>query len=143
MAAELLQIADALTAVLNNGSWSQSFTAARRLRPLYDLPDFESLTVTVVPAGRARTLAARALTQTDYTVHVAVQKQVTPETNADADPLLLLIEEFDDALLGQRLTGYTAASCIASANKPAYHPGHLDELNLLTTVLELTYRVIA
>ena len=59
--AGITEIADAVTAELNAGSFSQAFTAERHYRPVFDLPEMGTLHVTVVPQGMTIEAAAEVL----------------------------------------------------------------------------------
>ena len=134
-------IADSIVAELNAGSFSQSFTAERHYRPLFDLADMKTLRVSVVPRGQIVNPGSRTRNAFDYSVDVAVQKKLDAGDNAEFDPLLSLVEEVADHFRLKRLASFPEAIWIRTANEPIYATEHLDELRQFTSVLTLTYRV--
>lgn len=138
----IVDIAEAVVAELNGGTFSQSFTAQRLYRPQFDLAEMQDLHVTVVPRGIETSIASRSGVQCDVSVDVAVQKKLQTETSAEIDPLMALVEEIADFFRGRKLSECPRASWIATANEPVYSPGHLEELRQFTSVLTVTFRVV-
>lgn len=139
----IVKIADAVVGELNHAEWRESFAAERGYRPVYDLKDAEDIRVSVIPRSVAEAPMSRARTQGDYTVDVAVQKKVEGDTETDG--LMKLVEEIVRHFRFRRLhlLGGAEAVWIATANSPIYAPEHLAELGQFTSVLTLTFRVIA
>ena len=143
----MIQIADAVVAVLNGASLSQPVTAARHYLPEFDLTEMDQLHVSVVPAELDEEIADRTRDRTDYKIHVAVQKRVSkqepPGLDTTAlDGLMRLVEEIDDLFRHKPLAGYENAHWIKSENKPIYDPKHLKEHHQFTSLLAFTYRVV-
>ena len=141
----IIDIADAVAATLNapgEPGFSQSFTAARKALPAFELADLAGLHVTVVPKGVEITGASRSLSQHDYQIDVGVQKKVGSELEADVAALCGLVEEIAVFLRRRALTGAPGAAWVRSANEPVYSPEHLAEKRLFTSVLTVTYRVM-
>ena len=138
----LIDIADAVVAALNGGSFSQGFTAKRHYRPRFDLSEMQSLHVSVVPKGVTSEIQSRSQAAGDYQVDVGIQKKIGQE--ADLDPLMTLVEEIADHLRFARLAlpGGEQAVWLRTESDPVYAPEHLDELRQFTSVLTLTFRVV-
>jgi len=131
-------IADAVVAELNTGSFSQAFTARRMYLPAFDLKDMKTLHVTAVPRAIDSQAASRSLIQQDVQVDVAVQQKV--DSDAQIDVLMVLVEEIGDRFRNRMLAGLNAV-WIKMENNPIYSPEHLDQLQQFTSVLTLTFRV--
>ncbi|MCP4594507.1 MAG: hypothetical protein GY842_27565 [bacterium] len=137
----LISVADAVVASLNDGSFSQSFTAERKYVPVFELPDMETLRVTVVPKSVSISAAARDSDFFDSAVDVGVQKKVNPDELTEIDALMNLVEEIIDHLRGKRLDALPEAAWRAIAHEPVFAPEHLDQVRQFTSVLTVTYRV--
>lgn len=140
--AVITDLADAIVAELGAASFSQPVSAVRHYLPQFELPEMKMLHVTVVPKGVTLGTSDRARGQGDYSVDVAVQKKLTNDTNADADPLLTLVEEIADHFRARRLASYPNAVWLKTEQTVLYAPEHIDDLRQFTSVLTLTYRVV-
>ncbi len=141
MSSEVIDIADAVVAELNDGSFSQAFTALRKYRPEFELKELAELQVTVVPRSLERSIAGRGCRQIDYDIDIAVQKRISDD--ADCDALMGLVQEIIDYLDDHSLTAYPAARWVKIVNDPIYAPEHLQDKRSFTSILTLTYRVLA
>jgi len=135
----VIDIADAVAAELDGGSFSEEFTPERRVLPDFDLAEMAGLKVTVVPKGVEIAGASRSLSQHDVQIDVGVQKKVGSDLDAEVAALCGLVEEIAAFLKGRRLT---AAAWVRTANEPVYSPDHLAEKRLFTSVLTVTYRAM-
>lgn len=140
MPANIVAIADAVTAELNGNSFSQPFTAQRLYLPVFDLQSMSELKVTVVPKGITTSSLDRSRDNFDYQIDVAVQKK-TPNEIEVIDSLMLLVEEIGDHFRSNPLASYPGARCTSVENTPVYAPDHLLELRQFTSVLTLTFRL--
>jgi hypothetical protein len=138
--ATIIQIADAVVAQLNAATFSQPLTAARLYAPSFELPDMETLHVTVVPRGIASTSLDRKRDSFSYDIDLAVQKK-TDMAQASLDALMALVEEIADHFRAEPLGSFPAARCVDVKNVPVYSQEHLDELRQFTSVLTLTFRM--
>lgn len=139
----ITDVADAVVSELNETEFSQPFTAQRHYLPRFELQDLKTLHVSVVPSGLTVETAGRSQAQRDVAIDVAVQKKLAHEQNADLDPLLALTEEIAEHFRGKRLAGYPDAIWVKTEHKPIYAAEHLDQLRQFTSVMTLTFRVIA
>ena len=140
--AVITEIADAVVAELNGATFSQPVSAVRQYLPKFDLPEMQTLHVTVVPKAVVLATSDRARGQGDYSIDVAVQKKFETEDNAELDALTSLTEEIADHLRRKRLTAYPDAAWLKTEQSVLYAPEHMDELRQFTSVLTLTYRVL-
>lgn len=147
MASIAATLADALATDLSAAGFSLPFEAARAWRKRVDRPDLKDLLVLVGPGGFVYRMESRAARREDYGTEVAVQKAVTPGQDAEIDVLAALLEEIGRWALGRRLPSYPAAIGTAAALAPASELGlvlqHLDDENVFTGALVLTWTVIA
>ncbi|MGI4815800.1 MAG: hypothetical protein ACRYGG_21030 [Janthinobacterium lividum] len=104
MTAVLVDIAEAVTDLLNGMTLSQEFSAVRCYVPNHKVTD-PSLKLYVVPADQSVDLEAgtRRVSQDTYTVFVGVYKQVARDVKgqvvvADVDRLFGFVQELIDAV---------------------------------------------
>lgn len=140
--AVITDIADAVVAQLNAGTFSQSFTAERAFLPVFELSDLKNVRVTVVPKGVAIIPGGRSHNQHDYAVDAAVQKKLDAADNAEIDPLVTLVDEIADFFRLKRLESYPGAVWLKTENEPVYSQEHLDQLRQFTGLLTFTFRVM-
>jgi hypothetical protein len=140
MPANIVAIADAITAELNGNSFSQPFTAQRLYLPIYDLKTMSDLKVSVVPKGLSTSSLDRTRDNFDYQIDVGIQKKTKNEI-ATIDALILLVEEISDYFRANRLASYPGARFISVENSQIYAPDHLETMMQFTSVVTLTYRL--
>jgi hypothetical protein len=140
--AVITDIADALVAELNTATLSQPVTAERHYLPRFDLPEMQTLHVTVVPKGVVLASGDRSRGQGDYSIDVAVQRKFTTGDNAELDALTNLTEEITNHFRGRRLASYPDAAWLKTEQTVLYAQEHLAELRQFTSVLTFTYRVL-
>lgn len=135
----ILDIADAVVASLNAGTFAQPVQAERRYQPTFELPDLAELKVSVVPKAVTITNATRTDGYFDCAVDVGVQKKIADD--AEIDAMVNLVEELADHLRQKRLDDAPEAGFVSIANEPVFAPEHLDTQRVFTSVLTVTYRV--
>ncbi|KKL10357.1 hypothetical protein LCGC14_2556660 [marine sediment metagenome] len=148
-----IDVADAVAAALNaapDGTFNETVAAVRAYVARFEPSDLTALKVTVVPKSLEVERADRAQTRNEYAIDIAIQKKLSelPDDadcivdNDEVDALMLLVQQIAEhiASLG-RLTTYTAAKWIGTANSPIYSQEHLIEKRTFTSVLTLTFRV--
>ena len=140
--ARFVKIAAAVASELNGTSFAMPFTAMRAYRPVFSLPELETLRVTVMPREYKGTPQTRGKDQYDYQIDVAVQKKIDLDTVKEGDALMALVEEIQTHFRGGRLAAYEGAAWVKAANDPAYVPEHIDQRKVFTSVATLTYRVL-
>jgi hypothetical protein len=138
----IIDIAGAMVAELNGGTFSKPFQAVRYYKPTFDLKDMKELHVSVVPKGTELSIANRSLAQADIQIDIGVQQKLTSNEPTEIDALMQLVEEIADFLRTHPLTTCPSASWVGAENKPIYSPEHLEQLRQFTSVLTLTYRVL-
>lgn len=140
--AVITDIADAVAAEINAGSFSQPVSATREYLPAFELADMQTLRVTVVPKSVTTLPGGRAHNQYDYAIDVAVQKKLDAADNTEIDELMTLVDELADHLRFKRLTDYPNAAWLKTENQPVYAQEHLQELRQFTSILTFTFRVM-
>ena len=141
----LVDIAKAVVAELNDPGqpdFGQAFEAKRYYQPVFDLGEMQDLHVSVVPKGLAVSKAARAATQNDYQVDVAVQKKLAGAGLDEVDALMGLVEQIADFFRLRRLKECADAVWVGTENEPVFSQEHMDQLRQFTSVLTLTFRVM-
>lgn len=138
-------IAQAVTDELNaqDAPFEPKLEAVRHYRPVYDAQQLKQLRVTVVPKGIAIDTISRSCNQQDVSVDIAVQKKLIQADLAEIDPLMSLVEQIGGYFRGRRLKLYPAAMLVKTENLPVYALEHLEQMRVFTSVLTLTFRVIA
>ena len=137
----LVQIADAVAASINSGTYSESVIAQRSYRPSFDLEQLAETRVTVVPRSEIIETMSRLHSRVDCKVDVGIQQRVPAGDEPRIDALLDLAEEIGDQLRHKGLEDFPEAVWISIEHDPVAASEHLDELSTLTTVLSVTYRV--
>jgi hypothetical protein len=141
MPATIIRLADAVVEQLNTATLSYPVEAKRYYQPLFELPEMETLHVSVAPTGLTSTRVSRSSHTHDYQIDVAVQKKFTDGDAPELDPLMQLVEEIAALFRTQPLASFTEAVCLKVENVPVYAPEHMENLRQFTSVLTLTYRV--
>lgn len=137
-----IAIADAIVTELQAASLSQAATIQRRYLPEYSLRDLADTCVTVVPTEATITAAGRTANYHDFSVDVAVQRRVEAGDIEALDDLMQLTEEISDALRLKRLAGYPNAAWLRSEVKATFAQEHLNEHQVFTSVLTVTFRTL-
>jgi len=135
----ITDIADAVTTSLNAGTFIEDFTAERLHQPSFELPELQTLRVSVVPKSVEIRNATRQHSFFDCAVDVGIQQKIDDDDRVDE--LLVLAEEIADHLRLKRLTEYPQAAWVAIDHDPVVSSEHLDQHRQVTSVLTVTYRV--
>ena len=143
----VIEIADALVALLNGQTFSPAFVAVRRVRPSLKLDEMTGGPyVTVLPKGFEAGLASRALSQYDVQIDIGVQQKLPADEDEEHTVAYMcgLVEDIADFLKDKSLTGtgWQAFWLTPATNDPIYSVDHLAEKRLFTSVLTMTYRVL-
>ena len=142
----IMDIADAVAAELNaapDGTFSQSFTAVRKVIPAYELSELSELKVTVVPKAVEITSAMRSGSQHDLVVDIGIQQKISKDVDTDVESLMSFVDEIAAYLTKRKLTDVPWAAWVSIKNEPPYVPEHLLEKRTFTSVLTITYRGIS
>jgi hypothetical protein len=137
----VIDVADAVVASLNAGSFGVPFTAERKYVPAVDLSDLAELKVTVVPKSAEITTATRTSSYFDCTIDIGIQQKVNPNEPAELDALSDLAEQIVDHLRLSPLDALPEAAWLSIAHEPVFAPEHLDQQRVFTSVISVTYRV--
>ena len=144
----VVDIADAVVGELNaapGGTFSQTFTAERKVLPVHELKDLADLKVTVVPKAVEISGSTRAASQYEITIDIGVQRKLAPgsgDPDTEVATLGTLVDEIADYIRRRPLSAAPWASWVSIANDPVYAPEHLLEQRVFTSVLTVTYRAI-
>lgn len=140
--AKIIEIAEAVKDALNaapSGTFNLTFEAERGYVPVYELPDLQTLKVTVIhksllemPADGSRGKASH-----HYQVDIGIQKKCADLAVAEFDALTLFVEQIADYLRAKRMA---QAAWISTENDPVFIPEHIEEYRQFTSVLTVTYR---
>lgn len=139
-----IQLADAVKNAINDAALG--FTAVRKWRPKTERDDLATGTIQVVPTGFASTMADRSKMREEYSVDVALQREVDPDDNDAVDALHDKLHDIRALFEGQRITGLTVAvwqrtEMVAGA-EAGFAPEHLEMLRVFTGVLRFVFLVI-
>jgi len=134
-------LADDVVTALNGESFSQSFTAARYIVPMFNLPDLAALKVSVIPRSRAKEVETRGSNASQHKLELGFQKHLTDVNDtSEADPMDYLVEEVEDFLLGESIGDYT---CIEIehilADDSLFAKEHIYSDKVYTAVVVATY----
>src|SRR5690606_18917339 len=121
----IIDVADAVTASLNAGTFSPPFTAQRRYQPRLDLAQLQTLRVSVVPKSVTTTAASRRDGFVDSAVDIGIQQKVTAGDPSQVDALLDLVEQINDHLRLTPLASFPGALWVSAAHEPVFASEHL------------------
>ena len=146
--ATIIDIADAVAAVINSVFFPSSAAAAREYVPVRKKMALTSVSVPVVPVALERSLLTRAGSSlTTYQIDVGVLQQIGPgemqpsDINAACDPLMGLAEQIADTFYGKGLSGVPGCVCVDVKNTPIFSPSHLDEERTFLGLLTLHFKL--
>ena len=136
--ADILTLADAVVTALNAHSFGTAFTAERGYVPIVELPDMDTLHVTVLPRQDEAELDTRTTLQHGWQIDIAVQQRPTAVTNTYLDPLVYLAQQIAEYFaFGQRPHNSTLT---ATQVRILYLQEHLQKFRQFTSVITLTFR---
>jgi len=143
MSAKIIQIADAVVALINDGEFDPEFEAVRRYLVDFKLKgELDELRVSVVARDDEETGASRANAQHDYGIDIGVQQKVDAASTETIDALIAFVEALRDHLAApakRRLAGPANAVLSKIRIDPIYDPKLLDERRVFTSVVRATY----
>ena len=143
MSSALISAADDLVSMLNGHAFSTSFTATRTYlveKQLKELLGY--LFVSVVPRGEKIEPISRESFIRSLSIDIAVQKKPNAFTNAELDPLVLLVEEIVNFLDGVSISGNEQSKITVVNPNPIFAEEHLEEFRVFTSVISLTVKVL-
>ena len=139
-----IQLASAVAAELAQATLTEPFDAVMAVLPVYKLEDLDGVKVTVRPADIEITGATRSYGQWDIAVEICVQQRIGSDMdrNTRVVELAALIEEIADHLRCKKLASAEFATWLNCTIAPLYDPGHLQDHNVFTGRLEVSYRIM-
>lgn len=136
-----VDVADAVVASLNGGSFAVALDAERKFVPVAELADLAALQVTVVPKATAISIATRDSSFFDCTVDIGIQQKVNADDPSEIEALIDLTEQVVDHLRFKSLDALPEAAWLSIAHEPIFAPEHLDQQRVFTSVVTVTYRL--
>ena len=143
MSAPLLEVADALVALLNTATLSVPVVATRKYLTVFapeTLAALETLTVTVVPVALVGSKAAREGEFVELSVAVHVQQRVDMSLPA-IDVLMALVQEIIDTVKYTTVSSLPAMST-GYENDPVFSPEDLGQMRLFTSTVVFHFRIL-
>ena len=137
-----IDIADAMVAELELGSFSEPLVVSRRVLPEYEIAELKALTVTVVPKSVEIANITRQSSSFEVAIDIGIQQKIGKDTDAELTRLSGIVTEIVMFLSRKQLSGVPAARFKSIVNEPVYAPEHLSEKRLFTSILTVTYKVI-
>jgi hypothetical protein len=139
--ASVIEIADAIVAVLNGATLSRAFTARRAYMPVRGLEDYLSLKVTVVPSSLSvQPFDLDTLRVFEWDFGVWIQQQASGDPAA-IDPLMALSEGIIDLFSNWQVGASPHLRIVALGVGQSPDADRLLTDGLFTTVVTLTVRV--
>jgi len=135
-------IADAVAAELDEGSFSQTFLLKRLAVPMFELKDLKDLQVSIVPHSLEITGATRGMSQYEVTIDIGVQKKIDGDPDTAVETLGSLVDEIADFLRKRVLSATPWAVWSGIKNDPVYVPEHLTDQRVFTSVLSVSYKMV-
>lgn len=135
------QLAEDANALLAAQTFEFPITPERKYDPTAALDELTNPRFTTVVSSVRKASVSRKTTQHDVDVDFALQKKPERKLPPDVDPLDLLVDQVSQFLLRSRVGDWT---CIGVEYKQTavWHPEHLKEKNLFTSVITATFRRI-
>lgn len=140
------EVADALVAQLNAGTYCKTFKAVRAYLPVVPLEESDSLQVLVVPKSRTPQPMARKLTEHLVELYVGVIQRVPgrlgfPQVDL-MDQLLQLCEQITASLhVNTRLTTLPTAMVVGITHDPIYDHEKLLKNNQFVSLITVIVQI--
>ncbi len=142
--ARIIALADAIVTTLNGHDFSIAFKAERAYKPETKAENLKVLRAFVIPASYTGEFLNRArLTHDERVVDVGLLKHIATHDLAEADSLMLLVDEvFDYFVDHSNLTAEELDYVLIKPpeNAPVFHPSMINEDRIFCSVLRLTYK---
>jgi len=136
-----IDIAKAVAVELNEGTFSDTFTAAWKPYVKFSLQsgDLDSVQVSVAVKARTTVQYSREVSQNDVSIMIGVQKKVGKDRDVDIIAPCDLVEEIIDHMAGRALADVPYARFVSIENDPIYDSVQLIEDGVFTSVLTIVY----
>ncbi|MFA9478512.1 hypothetical protein ACERK3_09410 [Phycisphaerales bacterium AB-hyl4] len=135
-------VAEAVLAELNAGSFSEPFQAQRLYLPIHELAQLTELKVMVVARGVDIARSSREDDELNVQVDIGLRQRVLPDNTQRIDELLALVEAIEGYLNRRELAALPHAEWMGAISEPLYDPVDLRERHTFTAALSLTYRLV-
>ena len=139
----ILNIADAVVALLNGEVFDPPFVATRELVPTFDLSKVgDDPIVQIYPRGIVKTIASRSSSFFDVAIDIGLQRRIQAD-DPKCDVMFGLAEAIFDFLERKPLDALLSAQFRTSENEPAVFAEHLTKFQVFTSITTCAYRVTA
>jgi hypothetical protein len=147
MKAPIIELANEIVTLVNYAlqANNQEQVAVRQYNPIVNLKEMPELRCVVYPARNiSETDLSRKLRQHEFEIQVLIQSKLGPpntsEWNAGIDDLTGLVDSIAEVFrAGERLP-ITTAYCVECDIDPVFAAEHLDQRNVFSSVINLTFR---
>jgi len=139
----ILDVADEVVATVT-AQFAAVTTCTRKYRPNLTLEQMDpaTITATVVPKDKNRSILTASTSQRDMEIDLAIQKKLITENDlSESDPLTKLLESIEDYFWLRKLPS-TGATCVKAKYQPIFSQEMMQTQNSFTGVLTLTFRFI-
>lgn len=147
MAAELVEIADAVVSDLNDhlSGWGFDEVATRRYAPSFKKEELSNPAFTVLINATTQAYKTRGLNT--YSPNVIVDiRQSTDGDDTKNDAIMAVAERIADHFMGDgsTLTAYTTAKadCVQAETSPAFQTEDLVSKQIFAAAVSLTFQVV-
>jgi hypothetical protein len=112
------------------------FNAELSFSPEFELRDLATMKVVVVPVGTQYKMLSRSTHEELPHIQIGILKRGSQN---ELPELLKFVENLGLSFLNKRIGD---ATCFCVTFNPLYSPDHLRERNQITSVIELTFKVL-
>lgn len=137
-----IDIADAIVAELQAGSFSEPLSISRRVLPEFELAELKALTVTVVPKSVQIANITRQSSSFDVAVDIGIQQKIEKDTDAEVTRLSGIVTELVSYLNRRPLSSLPNVQFKSISNDPVYVPEYLSQKRLFMSIVTVNYKVI-
>ena len=129
-------LGDAVVTSLNDETFSIDFTSTRKYRPVMELKELSTLTVTILTPSVTQEITSRSTNNDMMLVDVLVQKQSNPDDNSDTDLLMDLLEELAEHF---RDVHFSSSRWVRTEIISTYDIEDLSDYRLFSGLVRVTY----
>lgn len=135
------EIAEAVRAALAAGTFCAAFAPVRRWAVSWKLPELAVLRVAVVPGPLTQETMTRSADRIARGVDIVIQQRIAPETLAEGDALVELVEQFFEFFRAKEVTTASERKAVCTGRqmldpqKSVIDPRLLEDLRTMTLVI--------
>ncbi len=141
MAADIITIADLVTAALNEQlpEWGYTANAEMLLAPTFTLETLDTVKFSVIPMTCPRTIYARGLLELRPTIAVEIRKRTGNDPAAN-EALMAISEQVAEWFLGGQAEGLDG--CMEADTTPIFSTDKMIEQGVYACGAELTFQIV-